>query len=83
MLPRWYSSQNQQSQFHKFDQKNDVAYFANKPEDAGLQIVPTTPIKGCDWAGGIALQDSDDGTIYMTGSGRDIWWWHDDFNYMS
>jgi len=41
-------------------------------------------VAGRDWAGGMALRDPVTGTIYMTGSGRDIGGSEgDDFNYLS
>ena len=68
---------NQRSRFNRWNDKRDVAYFVNKAEDDGLQVIDTAHIKGRDWAGGSAVQDPANGDIYMTGSGRDIWWWHD------
>ena len=73
---------HQQSRFNHYFDRQDVGYYTNKAEDDGLQMVPTTAIKGRDYARGVALRDPEDGTIYMSGAGRDIWWWHDDFNYM-
>mmetsp|Transcript_31451 Transcript_31451/g.57611 ORF Transcript_31451/g.57611 Transcript_31451/m.57611 type:complete len:1535 (+) Transcript_31451:73-4677(+) len=74
---------NQHSRFHVAGERNDVAYFVNKPEDDGLQIEPTNIIKGREYASGMALKDPTDGTIYMTGAGREIGWVRDDFNYLS
>jgi len=74
---------NQHSRFHVGTDRNDVAYFVNKPENDGLQIEPTNIIKGREYASGMALKDPIDGTIYMTGAGRDMWWYRDDFNYLS
>ena len=62
--------------------REDVAYYVSKPEGTGLVQVETNVIKGQDWASGMALR-GDDGTIYMTGSGRDIYNSDDDFNYYS
>jgi len=74
---------NQRSRFHVGSDRHDVAYFVNKPEDDGLRIEPTNIIKGREYASGMALKDPTDGTIYMTGAGRDIAWYRDDFNYLS
>eukprot|EP00580_Thalassiosira_gravida_P013233 CAMPEP_0201683418 /NCGR_PEP_ID=MMETSP0494-20130426/52117_1 /ASSEMBLY_ACC=CAM_ASM_000839 /TAXON_ID=420259 /ORGANISM="Thalassiosira gravida, Strain GMp14c1" /LENGTH=981 /DNA_ID=CAMNT_0048167195 /DNA_START=200 /DNA_END=3143 /DNA_ORIENTATION=- len=74
---------NQHSRFHVAGERNDVAYFVNKPEDDGLQIEPTNIIKGREYASGMALKDPTDGTIYMTGAGSEIAWDRDDFNYLS
>jgi hypothetical protein len=60
--------------------KSNVAYYVAKGEDEGMVNVPTTHIRGQDYANGLALQ-SDDGKIYMTGHGRDIWSTNDDFNF--
>ena len=73
---------NQRSRFNQFSDKHDVGYFVNKPEDLGLEIIETVPIKGRDYAGGIALEDTTENKIYMTGRGRDIWSNNDDFNYL-
>lgn len=73
----------QRSKFNHWFDKHDVAYFANKAEDDVFEVLPTTAIRGRDYAGGIALKDKESGAIYMTGSGRDIWSWADDFNYLS
>jgi hypothetical protein len=86
---------NQFSRFHEnWGQKQDVGYFANKPEADGLQEITTKAIKGYYYwsndygyyggkATGIALKNQADGAIYMTGSGSDIWNSQDDFNYHS
>jgi len=67
-----------------------VAFFVNKPEDEGLEIIEApstlivTPVKGnYGKAGGMALRDPMDGTIYMTGSGDNISGNNDDFNFLS
>jgi hypothetical protein len=73
----------QYSRFTSYGDKHNVAYYANSPEDDIFEIVPSTAIKGLDYASGIALKDKESGAIYMTGSGRDIWGYNDDFNYMS
>lgn len=73
----------QAGRFNK-DEQRDVAYYINKAEYVGLQVSPSTVIKaGRNEAGGIALIDDDTGTIYLTGSGQDIWGNADDFNYYS
>jgi hypothetical protein len=85
---------NQRSRFQVWDERNDVAYYVNKAELEGLEVIPTqedaagaapytTAIKGRDYAGGMALRDAASGKIYMTGAGRDIWHDNDDFNYLS
>jgi len=58
-----------------------VGYYINKGEDEGMVKVDTNPIKGHDFANGMALQSADGKTIYMTGHGRDIWNTDDDFNF--
>ena len=72
---------DQYSRFNDYNNKNDVGYFVNKAEEVGLVTLETTKIQGRDYADGIALQDPETGTIYMTGSGRDIWGNNDDFNF--
>ena len=72
---------DQYSKFQDYNHKNDVGYFVNKAENIGPITLETTKIQGRDYADGIALQDPETGTIYMTGSGRDIWGQNDDFNY--
>ena len=59
--------------FDRTWERDNVAYYVNKAEGGGLKNLDTTNIRGQDYAGGVALQ-ADDGTIYMTGSGRDIWY---------
>merc|ERR1719253_2233098 len=49
---------DQRSMFQYWNQKNDVAYFTNKPEANGLQIISSEVIKGRDWASGMALQNT-------------------------
>jgi len=76
---------NQRSQFQSVSdsEKQNVAYYVNKPEEGNFELLETTAI-GTYWAGGMALQNNSDGTIYMTGSGRDIYGDDDDdFNYYS
>jgi hypothetical protein len=79
---------NQQSRFNKNEQKN-VAFYVNKPEHAQLQVAPTTAVNSINawgnggWGSGVAVLDDESGTIYMTGSGSDIWHTSDDFNYYS
>jgi len=58
-----------------------VGYYINKGEDEGMVKVDTTPIKGREYANGMALESADGKTIYMTGHGRDIWNTDDDFNF--
>ena len=59
-----------------------VGYYINKGEDEGGFVkVDTTPIQGSDYGNGMALESDDGKTIYMTGSGRDIWYYDDDFNF--
>ena len=73
---------NQQSRFNSSGERNDVAWYVNKPERHSLEIVPTNVIKSRDYAAGAAVE-AEDGTIYVTGAGRDIWGNADDFNYYS
>jgi regulation of enolase protein 1 (concanavalin A-like superfamily) len=72
---------NQQSRFNQSNEQKNVAYYVNKAEYSQLQVAPTTVI-GDSNAGGVAVLD-DEGTIYLTGTGNDIWWNYDDFNYYS
>ena len=80
---------NQQSRFNNGNEQKNVAFYVNKPEHGQLQVAPTTAIKSYNawgsgnWGSGVAVIDDDSGTIYMTGSGADIWHTIDDFNYYS
>merc|ERR1712232_124706 len=58
------------------------SWYVAKPESAGLQRIPTDHVRGYDYAGGDAWK-AQDGTLYVTGSGRHIWGRVDDFNYYS
>jgi hypothetical protein len=79
----------QRSLFHPGwdSEKTDVAYYVNRAEDdaSALQVIPTTPIVGGYnfYGSGIAFENPSDGTMYMSGSGGDIWNQVDDFNYWS
>jgi len=73
---------SERSRFDRSGDRRDVAYFANQAEDDGLEEVPTVAIKGREYARGAAFRDPADGTIYMSGAGRDIWWYRDDCNFM-
>jgi regulation of enolase protein 1 (concanavalin A-like superfamily) len=74
---------NQQSRFNSGNDQKDVAWYVNKPEASPhLQLAPSTTIQGRQYGGGSAVL-AEDGTIYLTGSGEDIWGWNDDFNYYS
>jgi hypothetical protein len=64
--------------------REHVGYYINKGEDEGGFVkVETTPIRGRDYANGMALESDDGKTVYMTGHGRDIWGYDDDFNFKS
>jgi len=58
-----------------------VGYYIAKGEEEGLVKVDTHNIRGRDRAHGMALESADGKTIYMTGHGRDIWSYDDDFNF--
>ena len=73
---------HQRARFDQFNDRQDVGFYINQAEDQGIQVIPSNVIKGRDWAGGIAQKDVD-GTIYLAATGRDIWWYHDDMNYLS
>eukprot|EP00986_Skeletonema_menzelii_P004374 scaffold1483_cov153-Skeletonema_menzelii.AAC.4 len=58
-----------------------VAYYINKGEEVGMVKVDTHHVRGRDHANGMALESADGKTVYMTGHGRDIWSYDDDFNF--
>lgn len=72
---------NQGSNFGDNNSRKNVSFYVYKPEGEGLQVVPSDAISGY-WGGGQALEAAD-GTIYLTGRGRDIWDRTDDFNFYS
>jgi len=81
---------NQRSLFQNGGDKNNVAYYIYKSEDEGLEMLPSTAIKGRYLASGTALRDNGTGDIYMNSMGNDIWNWnaygttfYDDFHYYS
>jgi hypothetical protein len=73
---------NQEGRFNEHNEQKNIGFYVNKPESEKLQVVPTNIIAGHEWADGTTILD-DDGTIYLTGSGNDIWDKADAFNYYS
>ncbi|KAL7553859.1 hypothetical protein ACHAWF_017192 [Thalassiosira exigua] len=88
--PNGHRVTHQRSLFDHGGDKLNVAYYVYKPEDEGLEYLPSTPVRGRESAGGTILRDPATGTIYMTGYGGDVWNWDhlgrtyfDDFLYHS
>jgi hypothetical protein len=76
---------NQRARLDQSNDRQDVGFYINKAEDQGIQVIPTNIIDGRDWAAGrgATAQKDADGTIYLAATGRDIWWYRDDFNYLA